>query len=36
MAQASPTNQQIVSLLEDILRELSELKADLAKLTKTA
>jgi hypothetical protein len=31
-----PTNEQIVALLERVLSELSELKADLAKLTKTA
>lgn len=36
MAQTKPTNEQIVKLLEDVLRELGELKADLAKLTKTA
>lgn len=36
MTDASPTNQQIVKLLEDILRELSEVKADLAKLTESA
>lgn len=35
MAQPQPTNEQIVKLLEDVLRELSELKADLAKLTRT-
>jgi len=35
MARA-PTNEQIVTLLERVLSELNELKADLAKLTKTA
>ena len=34
MAQ-KPTNEQIVKLLETVLQELSEVKADLAKLTKT-
>ena len=34
MAEADkPSNAQIVKLLEDVLRELSEIKADLAKLT---
>lgn len=36
MARTNPTNEQIVTLLEDIRRELSELKADLAKLIKEA
>jgi len=31
-----PTNEQIVKLLESVLRELSEMRAELAKLTKTA
>jgi hypothetical protein len=31
-----PTNEQVVKLLESVLRELSAMKADLAKLTKTA
>ena len=31
-----PTNEQIVKLLESVLRELSKLKAEVAKLTKTA
>jgi hypothetical protein len=36
VAQTQPTNEQIVKLLESIIRDLGELKADLAKLTKTA
>ena len=36
MADQRPTNEQIVKLLETVLRELSEVKADLAKLAKTA
>jgi hypothetical protein len=35
MARA-PTNEQIVTLLERVLSELTELKSDVAKLTKTA
>lgn len=31
-----PTNEQIVALLEQVLGELSELKADLAELAKTS
>lgn len=31
-----PTNEQIVKLLERVLGELRELRADLAQLTKTA
>jgi hypothetical protein len=33
---AQPTNEQIVKLLEGVLRELSELRAEIAKLAKTA
>ncbi len=33
MGQANPTNEQIVRLLEDVLSELAELKAEVAKLT---
>jgi hypothetical protein len=36
VADQKPTNEQIVNLLEDVLRQLSELRADLAKLTKQA
>lgn len=36
MAQTKPTNEQIVNLLESVLQELSELKAELVKLTKVA
>lgn len=36
MSAANPTNEQIVKLLEKVLKELSELKADLAKMTHTA
>ncbi len=37
VAQAEkPTNEQIVKLLESVVRELSKLKAEVAKLTKTA
>jgi hypothetical protein len=35
MARA-PTNEQIVTLLERVLSELTELKSDVAKLTTTA
>lgn len=35
MAQTQPTNEQIVKLLESIIRELGELKADLANLART-
>jgi hypothetical protein len=31
-----PTNEQIIALLERVLSELSELKADLAELAKTS
>lgn len=37
MAQAEkPTNEQIVRMLESVLHDLSELKSDIAKLTKTS
>jgi hypothetical protein len=36
VADQKPTNEQIVNLLEDVLRQLSELRAGLAKLTKQA
>lgn len=36
MAKTKPTNEQIVELLERVLRDLDELKADLAKMAKTA
>jgi hypothetical protein len=36
MAQTQPTNEQIVKLLETVIQELSELRAELAKLTKVA
>lgn len=35
MAQTQPTNERIVELLESIIRELGELKADIARLTGT-
>jgi len=35
VTQAMPTNEQIVNLLESVLQEISELKADLAKLATT-
>lgn len=34
MAQTQPTNEQIVKLLQRVLDEMSELRAELAKLTK--
>jgi hypothetical protein len=36
LAKKKPTNEHIVKLLETVLQELSELKADLAGLAKTA
>ncbi len=33
MGEAKPTNEQIIRLLEDVLGELRELKAEVAKLT---
>lgn len=36
MAQANPTNEQIVRLLERVLSELSEVKATLAELAESA
>lgn len=34
MAQTQPTNEQIVKLLQRVLDEMSELRAELAKLIK--
>jgi predicted transcriptional regulator len=36
VVQTQPTNEQIVKLLESVLQELSELKAELVKLAKVA
>lgn len=33
MAETKPTNEQIVTLLDGVLQQLSELKTELAKLT---
>jgi hypothetical protein len=35
MAETKPTNEQIVKMLENVLEELDQLRADLAKLAKT-
>lgn len=33
MSQPNPTNEQIVDLLNDVLRELKDIKSEIAKLT---
>jgi hypothetical protein len=35
MAETKPTNEQIVKMLENVLEELDQLRADLVKLAKT-